>query len=127
MPAARYATRPKLCSTPRSNVSKTVARSVDTVLKELRACSRQFAALEPCLQDELLILERLYYKGVNQHRMAKFWKRVQELRRLGKRILEIELLSLVEDLRYAFYVNEGFERTYVVVISQFNMPQSWSF
>ena len=121
MPAARYAKRPRLCSTPRSNVSQTVVRSADTILKELRASRRQLAALEPCLQDELLILERLYYKGVNQHRQAKFWKRVQELRRLGKRVLEIELLSLIDDLRYAFYVNEGSERTYVIAISRFNV------
>ena len=109
MPTARYAKPPKLCGTPRSTVSQTIVRKVDTILKELRACARQLSTLEPCLRDELRILERLYYKGVNQHRMAKFWKRVQDIRRCSKRAAEVELLSLTENLRYAFYANDASE------------------
>ncbi|KAF9238089.1 hypothetical protein BU15DRAFT_15488, partial [Melanogaster broomeanus] len=39
--------------------------------------------------DELRILERLYYKSKNQHRMALFFKCVPEIRRYGKRTRRI--------------------------------------
>ena len=110
MPTARYAKPPKLCGTPRSTVLQTIARKVDTVLKELRVCARQLSTLELCLQDELRVLERLYYKGVNQHRSALFWRRVEEMRKFGRRIAGMDLGRMVEDLRYAFYLPEGAER-----------------
>ena len=61
------------------------------------------------------VLERLYYKGVNQHRNALFWRKVKEVRRLGKRVLEVRLGGLLDDLRYSFYcVGEDEERKYVL-------------
>lgn len=113
MPAARRCAKPpKLNSNPRSGISQPVARKVDVVLKDLRTCSRQLSISQPCLSDEMRILERLYYKGVNQHRAAKFWKGVQDIRRCCKRVAEVDLLSIVENLRYAFYVNDANEQKY---------------
>ena len=34
------------------------------------------------------MLERLYYKGKNQHRTALFWQRVAEMRKFGERVDE---------------------------------------
>ena len=115
MPTARrYAKSPKLSSTQRSGVSQPVARKVDAVLKDLRTCSRQLSTSQPCLSDEMRVLERLYYKGVNQHRSAKFWKRVQDIRKCCKRITEVDLLSFVDNLRYAFYANDATDRKCVI-------------
>ncbi|THH03809.1 hypothetical protein EW145_g5994 [Phellinidium pouzarii] len=110
MPAARYTRRPTLSSTPRHSVSASHHPKFDAILKGLRACARQFSLLLPCLHDELRILERLYYKGLNQHRTALFWRRIKEARRLGQRLLETQLLALTDDLRYAFYVEDRNER-----------------
>ena len=110
MPTRRYARRPKLNPQDRAFVRAAQIRAVDAFLKELRSYSQQVSPLVSCLNDELRILERMYYKGVNQHRSAIFWRRVEETRKLGRRIAEIRLGDLIEDLRYAFYLPEGGER-----------------
>ncbi|KAI5123286.1 hypothetical protein M0805_009307 [Coniferiporia weirii] len=110
MPVARHVKRPKLASTPRHDVSAPLPQKLDAVLKDLRGRARRLSVLQPCLQDELRILERLYYKGLNQHRSALFWRRVEDIRRIGKRVLEVQLRDLTDDLRYAFYVEEDKER-----------------
>ena len=62
------------------------------------------------------VLERLYYKGVNQHRSALFWRKVKEVRRLGKRVLEVGLGGLLDDSRYSFYCVGDGERKYVLLL-----------
>ncbi|KAL5511823.1 hypothetical protein ACEPAH_5041 [Sanghuangporus vaninii] len=110
MPAARYPKRPKLVQRARTDVDASLCPQIDACLKAARQCAQQIAPFESCLQDEMRILERLYYKGVNQHRSALFWRRVKEVRRLGRRVLEVRLLGLSDDLRYSFYVGEDVER-----------------
>lgn len=112
MPAARHPKRPKLTSIPRRDLSTSLHPHVDSALKTARQCAQKLAPLEPHLEDELRVLERLYYKGVNQHRMALFWRRVEEVRRLGRRVHEARVLGVTEDLRYAFYLGEDSERKY---------------
>ncbi|EJD06009.1 uncharacterized protein FOMMEDRAFT_166306 [Fomitiporia mediterranea MF3/22] len=111
MPAARHAKRPRLSSVPRREINASTHPKIDKVLKAARLCVQQITPLETCLHDEMRILERIYYKGVNQHRMALFWKRTQEVRRVGKRVLEIQCSGLLDDLRYSFYIDEGSERS----------------
>ncbi|KAL5529062.1 hypothetical protein ACEPAG_5036 [Sanghuangporus baumii] len=110
MPAARFAKRPKLVQRARTDIDASLCPRIDACLKAARQCVQQVAPFESCLQDEMRILERLYYKGVNQHRSALFWRRVKEVRRLGRRMLEVRLLGLLDDLRYSFYVGEDTER-----------------
>ena len=83
---------------------------IDAFLKDLRACAQRLAPVLSTLEDEMLILDRLYYKGSNQHRSALFWRKVEEMRRFGKRVLELQLGELIQSTRYAFYVVEGVER-----------------
>ncbi|OCB84099.1 hypothetical protein A7U60_g8771 [Sanghuangporus baumii] len=110
MPAARFPKRPKLTQRARNDIDASLCPKIDACLKAARQCAQQVAPFESCLQDEMRILERLYYKGVNQHRSALFWRRVKEVRRLGRRVLEVRLLGLLDDLRYSFYVGEDVER-----------------
>jgi hypothetical protein len=58
-------------------------------------------------ENELKILERLYYKGKNQHRAALFWKRVAEIRRCGQRLDKVGVLDIVERLRCSFFGHES--------------------
>lgn len=76
------------------------------LLKDLRSCAQRLAPLLSALEDEMRILERLYYKGRNQHRSALFWRKVEEMRRYGKRILELQSFEQVDSLRYSFYVGD---------------------
>jgi len=48
---------------------------------------KAFTTLESALVEEWQILERLYYKGKNQHRSALFWRHVGEVRRILKRMV----------------------------------------
>lgn len=113
MSPARYARQPKLQATKRSVANASLNVKCDSSLKELRSCSRQLSSILSCLEDELRLLERLYYKGVNQHRSAMFWHKVEEIRRLGARLLEVQLLDLTDGLRYSFYTSSDAEKKYV--------------
>ena len=108
--ASRHPPRTRFSYTPRSALASHKHASVDSALKSLRACARQLTPLESSLSDELRILERLYYKSVNQHRSAVFFQKIKEVRRLGNRIQEANIGRLTEDLRYTFYIGEGLER-----------------
>ena len=79
---------------------------IDMLLKDLRSCAQRLAPLLSALEDEMRILERLYYKGRNQHRSALFWRKVEEMRRYGKRILELQSFEQMDSLRYSFYVGD---------------------
>lgn len=102
-PTLRHVAKPKLASKPRSSVNASQQSRIDAILKELRTSSHVLSPILSTFEDELRILERLYYKGRNQHRAALFWKKVQETRRFGQRLLEMQLVTLLDDLRYAFY------------------------
>ena len=114
MSLPRHVKQPIPIAIPRHEVNTSIHQNVDATLKAARICAQQVAPLEACLKDEMRILERLYYKSINQHRMAHFWKRVQEVRRLGRRVLEAHFTSLLDDLRFSFYVKEGSERKCVL-------------
>ena len=113
MAPARFVRPPKLQATKRVSVDVDLHPKFDSALKDLRVCSRQLSSIQSCLEDELRILDRLYYKGVNQHRSALFWHKVEEIRRLGSRLLEMQLGSLIDTLRYSFYIDTNAERKYV--------------
>ncbi|KAI9064359.1 hypothetical protein FKP32DRAFT_1570669 [Trametes sanguinea] len=99
----RHAKPPTLVCTPRASVDAAHTPTIDSVLKQLKACSRRLQAALSTHRTELQVLERLYYKGKNQHRTALFWQRVAEMRRLGGRVDEMHIDDVVESLRLAFW------------------------
>ncbi|KAL7283334.1 hypothetical protein ACG7TL_002763 [Trametes sanguinea] len=99
----RHVKPPTLVCTPRASVDATNTPAIDSVLKQLKACSRRLQTALSTHRTELQVLERLYYKGKNQHRTALFWQRVAEMRRLGGRVDEMHIDDVVESLRLAFW------------------------
>lgn len=93
---------------PRSTLAQAHHKDIDAVLKDLKLCSRRLKSALDSFRDELRTLERLYYKGKNQHRMALFFKRVPEMRRYGRRLSELDILERVDLLRASFV---GLEHT----------------
>jgi hypothetical protein len=88
---------------PRSAVSVSQQVNLDGVLKALRSCTRRLQATFASHQIELQVLEKLYYKGNNQHRTALFWRRIADVRRFGKRVASIRIQEHLETLRVSFW------------------------
>lgn len=102
-PPRRHLAPPPLVCSPRASLDAANTPVVDAVLKQLKACSRRLQAALASHRTELQVLERLYYKGKNQHRTALFWQRVAEMRKLGGRVDEMHMDDTVESLRLAFW------------------------
>ncbi|KAI0831229.1 hypothetical protein BC628DRAFT_1352838 [Trametes gibbosa] len=94
---------PLFACSPRALLGTQSTPIIDGVLKQLKACSRRLQAALACHRTELQVLERLYYKGKNQHRAALFWQRVAEMRKFGGRVDEMHMDDVVESLRLAFW------------------------
>lgn len=64
----------RLSKSPRARATLSAAHhsTVDSCLKSLRTTIRSVSALEEAIADETQLLQRLYYKGKNQHRSALF-------------------------------------------------------
>ncbi|KAI0362012.1 hypothetical protein OH77DRAFT_1441157 [Trametes cingulata] len=102
-PPRRHVPPPPLACSPRASIDTGLSPTIDAALKQLKACSRRLQAALACHRTELQVLERLYYKGKNQHRTALFWQRVAEMRKLGGRVDEMHMDDVVESLRLAFW------------------------
>ncbi|KAF9246555.1 hypothetical protein BU15DRAFT_70634 [Melanogaster broomeanus] len=102
MPAERCPAPPPITFFSRSLLDSRCHKEIDILLKDLKTCSRRLKAAMSSFTDELRILERLYYKSKNQHRMALFFKRVPEIRRYGKRLVGLDLPERVDLLRASF-------------------------
>jgi hypothetical protein len=87
----------------RASLENSLHSTVDGILKDLKACSRRLQAALASYQDEMQVLERLYYRSKNQHRAALFFKRIAEIRRYGWRLLEANMAGDVHLLRASFY------------------------
>ncbi|KAI6039037.1 hypothetical protein EDC04DRAFT_2688724 [Pisolithus marmoratus] len=94
---------PTVTCLPRSSVSIHLQKDVDVLLKELKPCARHLRATLGSYVDELRILDRLYYKNVNQHRAALFFKRVSETRRYGQRLVTLNISEHVDYLYASFF------------------------
>ncbi|OJT06068.1 hypothetical protein TRAPUB_3003 [Trametes pubescens] len=103
VPPRRHLAPPPLVCCLRATIDSANTPIIDGVLKQLKACSRRLQTALACHHTELQILERLYYKGKNQHRTALFWQRVAEMRKLGERVDEMHMDDAVESLRLAFW------------------------
>ncbi|KAJ3545356.1 hypothetical protein NMY22_g2472 [Coprinellus aureogranulatus] len=82
--------------------------SVDTFLRPLKATSRRLQVASTTLADEHQLLQRIYYKGKNQHRSALFWRRVVDLLRHSERVRNFDLPDLVLRLRCSFFGEDAF-------------------
>jgi hypothetical protein len=88
---------------PRSTLNYARHPLVDTSLKELKICTRRLHVSLKAQQDETRILERLYYKGKNQHRGALFWRRVAEIRRFCDRVDGMHIERVIDDFHSSFF------------------------
>ncbi|OBZ75238.1 hypothetical protein A0H81_04390 [Grifola frondosa] len=103
MPPRRHVSQPSISCSSRSSLDSSNYPSIDAVLKQLKTCSRRLQTALACHRNELQVLERLYYKGKNQHRTALFWQRVAEIRRYGDRVECMAMQEVVESLRLSFW------------------------
>ncbi|KAI0664883.1 hypothetical protein C8Q70DRAFT_17782 [Cubamyces menziesii] len=99
----RHTHPPPLNCLPRATVDTAYTPTIDAVLKQLKSSTRRLQAALASHRTELQVLERLYYKGKNQHRTALFWQRVAEMRKYGERVDEMHIDDVVESLRLAFW------------------------
>ncbi|KAG9097969.1 hypothetical protein FRC06_006958 [Ceratobasidium sp. 370] len=90
---------------PRSNVD---IPSVSHLLKALKTSNKHVRANQKLLLTELHLLERVYYKGKNQHGLSLFWRSVVSTRRMASRIYEVNAPRLLEILASMFH-EEAFE------------------
>lgn len=103
MDTRRVKSAPDLVCSPRGSLDAISHTSIDSVLKELKSSSRRLQTAFSVFRVELQVLERLYYKGKNQHRSALFWKRASEIKRYGERLDGMDLPTSVELLRCSFF------------------------
>ncbi|KAK0459684.1 uncharacterized protein EV420DRAFT_283504 [Desarmillaria tabescens] len=87
----------------RDTLNQALHFPVDSALKNLKKCRNHLKTILATYQDEREILERLYYKGKNQHRSALFWKRVVETRRYSNRLNELDPVMLIDDMQQSFF------------------------
>lgn len=99
----RYLNPPDVHYSPRTLLDGDKRPRIDAALKQLRTCTRRLQTMLSMHRDEIQILERLYYKGKNQHRTALFWQRVEEMRRYGDRLDGMGMYDLLESLRLSFW------------------------
>lgn len=109
----RFVDPPEPQLSPRTSLDSDTHSRIDSILKQLRTCTRHLQSVLSLHRTEIQILERLYYKGKNQHRTALFWQRVVEMRRYGDRIDGMGMHDLLENLRLSFW-GQPSQRTWVV-------------
>jgi hypothetical protein len=96
----------------RSYLPTQLHSTIDSCLKALKMAIKAFTTLEAALAEEGQILERLYYKGKNQHRSALFWRHVGEMRRIFKRMSsssKFRTSNALERVRASFHESGGAE------------------
>jgi len=100
---SRHRVSPSVFCSPRALLDQTSYAFVDSALKDLKNYSRRLKIVLAAHGDELQILERLYYKGKNQHRSGLFWHRAAEIRRYGGRLDGMHISDVVDVLRFSFF------------------------
>ena len=106
MQARRTVNIPPATCLPRSTLDASIHSSIDSALKDLKQCTKRLQTALATQQVDLQVLEKLYYKGNNQHRTALFWRRVSDIRRFGRRLEGADVYGLVETFHLSFWGNE---------------------
>jgi hypothetical protein len=83
---------------------------VDLALKRLKLISRRLLMTLTAFEEESRILDRLFYKGKNQHRTSMFWRHAEEMQMLCRRIHVIDLWARVNQLRHLFYNSTNYRK-----------------
>lgn len=94
---------PPCTPTPRSDLLPPTCGAIDVFLKQAKSHLRDAQAIFSSHQAEMVLLDRLYYKGKNQHHMSLFWQRVCEMRRYGRRLQDMNVTAMMENNRAMFY------------------------
>ncbi|VDC06585.1 unnamed protein product [Peniophora sp. CBMAI 1063] len=94
---------PAISPVLRAGLGSRAQESVDGFLKALKLHTRRLSSVMEAHAAELGLLERLYYKGKNQHGASLLWGRVREMRRYVQRLRDLDLLVATQNLRAAFY------------------------
>ncbi|KAF9005611.1 hypothetical protein BDQ17DRAFT_358971 [Cyathus striatus] len=87
----------------RSAVPNELHSSINQALKDIKIFTRRLQLTLITYSEEAQVLERIYYKGKNQHRTALFWRRVEELRKCCRRVSAFNILPNVRSLRCSFF------------------------
>ncbi|KAG9226349.1 hypothetical protein CCMSSC00406_0003228 [Pleurotus cornucopiae] len=98
---------PNVTQSPRTSLPLHVHPDVDGALKELKSAHRRLQVACAEFGRELQILNKLYYKGYNQHRLALFWKRTAEIRKYARRVDDADIPSIADVLRRSFFGSEA--------------------
>ncbi|KAF9500908.1 hypothetical protein BDN71DRAFT_1585597 [Pleurotus eryngii] len=98
---------PNVTPSPRTSLSLYLHPTVDGALKELKSVHRRLQVACAEFGRELQILNKLYYKGYNQHRLALFWKRTAEIRKYARRVDDADIASIADVLRRSFFGSEA--------------------
>ncbi|KAG8904725.1 hypothetical protein FRC00_013818, partial [Tulasnella sp. 408] len=94
---------PKLIQTPKSEVEGSINDAVHSSLKALRRASKQAGSGVNTMDEDMRILERIFYKSNNSQRPTMAWKKLKHMRRLYWRLHECELVNFLDVVRLAFY------------------------
>ncbi|KIO23408.1 hypothetical protein M407DRAFT_78059 [Tulasnella calospora MUT 4182] len=94
---------PKLVQTPKSEGDGSINDTTHSSLKALRRASKQAGSVVNVMNEDMRILERIFYKSNNSQRPTMAWKKLKHMRRLYWRLHECELVNFLDTLRLAFY------------------------
>ncbi|KAF9990640.1 hypothetical protein BGZ75_000838 [Mortierella antarctica] len=100
---------------PRTALQRS-AHHVDNLqqLLHFRACFKKKEFWSECL-----ILERMHYKNKSQHRLAGYFQRLCECRRLSSRMKELDIAGLMDELAKKFFSEKSL-RTITSVNNQWD-------
>ncbi|KAF5357794.1 hypothetical protein D9756_001610 [Leucocoprinus leucothites] len=116
--------RSSASSLPQKNSIDALLHShIDLALKRLKLITRRLLAASTALEEEFRVLNRLYYKGKNQHRLSLFWRHVEEMRRFCLRINSLDLAGSVNRLRHMFYNSKSYNNPNVLKASWTHVPR----
>jgi hypothetical protein len=94
-----------LCS--RDSINTQLHFEVDSILKEFKHCLRALQSAFVSHTAELKVLERLYYKGKNQHHSSIFWRGLSDARRFGRRLNEVSENQTLKSFHQLFFGEEA--------------------
>lgn len=94
----------------KTSIDPLACAHVDLALKRLKLVSRRLSTALTAFQEESRLLERLFYKGKNQHRISLFWRNVEEIRRLCGRLMGVDFTTSVAQIRHAFYKSTNYDK-----------------
>lgn len=70
---------------PRTTLDARLHSDVDLFLKTLKGSHKRFQTAFASMQVEGQVLERIFYKGKNQHRGSLLWRKLSDLRKFTRR------------------------------------------